>query len=73
MEENIKKKRRPSVDEVIEILGILEKPFNDMIDWHIAYFQEQDKKKQELYYAISESKRVAYEKLQHELFKQYEQ
>lgn len=73
MEENKEKKSSPSVDEVIEILGKLEKPFNDMIDWHIAYFQEKDKKKQGLYYSISESKRIAYEKLQYELFKQYEQ
>lgn len=62
-----------SVDEVMEILGKLEKPFNDMVDWHIAFFQEQDKKKQELCYTIYESKEKAYYELKEELFKQYEQ
>ncbi len=58
-----------SVDEVIEILGKLEKPFNDMVDWHIAAFQEQDRKKQELYYTIYESKRRAYYGLMKEFWR----
>ncbi len=62
-----------SVDEVMQILEKSEKALNDMIDWHIAFFQEQDKTKQELYYTISESKRIAYEELMKELWKQYEQ
>jgi hypothetical protein len=61
-----------SVDEVMQILEKSEKAFNDMVDWHIAFFQEQDRKKQELYYTISESKRIAYEELMKELWKQYE-
>ena len=52
-----------SIGEVMEILGKLEKPFNDMVDWHIAFFQEQDKKKQKLYYTIYESKEKAYYEL----------
>lgn len=57
----------------MEILEKLEKPFNDMVDWHITYFQEQDKKKQELYRAIYESKEKAYYELKGQLFKEYEQ
>ncbi len=64
--------RHLSVDEVMQILEKSEKAFNDMIDWHIAFFQEQDKKKQELYYTISESKRIIYEELMKGLWKQYE-
>ncbi len=62
-----------SIGEVMEILGKLEKPFNDMVDWHIAFFQEQDKKKQKLYYTIYESKEKAYYELKEQLFNQYEQ
>lgn len=58
-----------SVDKVLQILEKSEKPFNNMVDWHIAAFQEQNKKKQELYYAVYESKRKAYCKLMEELFK----
>jgi len=58
-----------SVDEVSQILKKSEKPFNDMVDWHIAAFQEQDRKKQELYYTVYESKRKAYYELMEELFK----
>lgn len=65
--------KQPSIDEVIQILERSEKPLNDMIDWHIAFFQEPDKKRQELYYAVYESKRIAYEELMKELWRQYEQ
>lgn len=58
-----------SVDEVMRILEKSEKPFNDMIDWHIAAFQEEDKKKQDLYYTVYESKRMAYYELMDKLWK----
>lgn len=44
-----------------------------MVDWHIAAFQEQDRRRQELYYAVYESKQKSYYDLIRELFKQYEQ
>ncbi|HUD44916.1 MAG TPA: hypothetical protein VMR41_05205 [Patescibacteria group bacterium] len=72
MDENKVKLRQLGVDEVIEILGKLEKAFNDAVDWHIVFFQEQDAKKRELYYTISESKRVAYEELKKKVWEQYE-
>lgn len=65
--------KQPSVDEVMQILAKSEKPFNDMVDWHIAAFQERDEKKQELYYAIYKSKRKTYYGLMEELWRQYGQ
>jgi len=65
--------RKISVGEVMQILEKSEKPFNDMIDWHIAAFREQDRKRQQLYYTIYESKRRAYYDLMEELWRQYEQ
>jgi hypothetical protein len=62
-----------NIDDTLLILEKSEKPFNNMVDWHIAFIQEPDVKKQELYYAIYESKRKAYCELKKELFKQYEQ
>ena len=61
-----------AVDKVLNVLGKSEKAMNDMIDWHIAAFQEQDRKKQQLYYTIYESKRKAYYELMEDLWKQYE-
>jgi len=65
--------KKLSVNEVLQILEKSEKALNDMIDWHISAFQEQDRKKQELYYTVYESKRIAYYELMKELWKQYEQ
>ena len=61
------------VDKVLAILEKSEKPFNDMVDWHIAAFQEQDRRRQQLYYAVYESKRRVYYELMEELYKQYGQ
>ena len=69
----IKKIKKLSIDDTLLIFEKSEKPFNDMVDWHLAFIQEPDVKKQELYYAIYESKRKAYYELRKELFKQYEQ
>ncbi len=60
-------KKNISIDRVLEILGKIEKSFNDMLDWHIAAFQEHDRKKQRLYYIVYESKRRAYYELMEEL------
>ncbi len=62
-----------NIDDTLLILEKSEKPFNNMVDWHIAFIQESDVKKQELYYAIYESKRKAYYELNQELFEKYEQ
>lgn len=64
--------KKLSVDNVLQILERSEKAFNTMLDWHIAFFQESDEKKQKLYYAIYESKREAYEELMKILFEKYE-
>lgn len=61
-----------SVDEVMQILEKSEKSFNDMADWHIAFFQEPDERKQKLYHTIYESKREAYKELMKILFEKYE-
>lgn len=61
-----------NVDKVLQMLEKSEKPFNDMIDWHLAFFQEPDEKKQKLYYTIYESKRDMYKDLMKILFKKYE-
>lgn len=61
--------KKLSIDSTLQILEKSEKSFNDMVDWHIAAFQEQDKKKQELYCTVYESKRKAYYELMEELFK----
>jgi hypothetical protein len=60
---------KQSVNEIMQIFEKSEKSFNDMIDWHIAFFQERDEKKQQLYYTVYESKRIAYEELMKELLK----
>lgn len=65
--------KKLSINEVMQILEKSEKPFNTMLDWHIAFFQEPDEKKQQLYYVVYESKRKTYYELVKELFKQYEQ
>lgn len=64
--------KKLGVDEVLQILEKSEKPFNDMVDWHIAAFQEQDQKKQKLYHAIYDIKRKAYEEQMKILFEKYE-
>lgn len=62
-----------NVDDTMQILEKSEKALNDMIDWHIAAFREQDRKKQQLYYTVYESKRKAYYELMDELWRQYGQ
>lgn len=61
------------VDDVLKILERSEKIFNDMVDWHIATFQERDEKKQQLYFAIYETKRKQYYALMKKLWREYEQ
>lgn len=68
----MKTKKNLNVTDLLHILDRSEKPFNDMVDWHIAFFQEPDEKKQKLYYTIYESKREAYEELKRKLFEKYE-
>ncbi len=63
--------KKLSVDDTLLILEKSEKPFNAMVDWHIAAFQEQNRKRQELYYAVYEGKRKAYYELMEELWRQY--
>lgn len=65
--------KKISVDDTMQILEKSEKAFNDMVDWHIAAFQEQDRRRQQLYYTIYENKRKAYYELMEELWRQYEQ
>ncbi len=64
--------KKLDIDDALQILEKSEKPFNDMVDWHIAFFQEPDKKKQKLFYIIYESKREAYEELMKMIFEKYE-
>jgi len=66
-------KKDLSTANVLQILEKSEKAFNDMVDWHIAFFQEPDEKKQQLYYAVYENKRMAYYELMKELWRQYGQ
>lgn len=65
--------KKISVDDTMQILEKSEKAFNDMVDWHIAAFQEHDRKKQQLYYTIYESKCNAYYELMEGFWRQYEQ
>ncbi|MDO8658154.1 MAG: hypothetical protein Q7K55_05410 [Candidatus Levybacteria bacterium] len=44
------------IDEALIKINKWEKEFNDVLDWHIAYFRELDEKKQKLYRAIYENK-----------------
>lgn len=58
---------------MMQILLKSGKPFNDMVDWHIAAIQERNSKKQKLYFLIYEGKQGEYEELMKELWKEYEQ
>ena len=64
--------KKLGVDNTLQILERSEKAFNDMIDWHIAAFQEHDRKRQQLYYTIYEGKCKAYYELMKELWRPYE-
>lgn len=44
------------INDALVRISKWEKDFNDVLDWHIAYFREPDEKKQKLYHTIYESK-----------------
>ncbi len=57
-----------NINQELEKLKKTEKPFLDMVDWHIAFFQERDERKQEIYRAIYETKRKAYKGIMEETY-----
>ncbi len=58
-----------TIDNVLEFIGLTEKPFNEMLDAHIAYFSEPDRDKQKLYRALYVYKESQYNKKEGEIWK----
>lgn len=58
------------IEKILLILKASEKSFNNMIDWHIAAFQERDSKRRKMFYAIYEIKRKEYYELMKKLWRE---
>lgn len=57
-----------TIEETLLKISRWEKDFNDILDWHIAYFRETDEKKQKLYRTVYESKVQRLEKKIKEIY-----